>query len=246
MGLLPHVEHDVVTSGSVLPVDLDAPGKDPAEARRELIRAAEEEQQQLLLQQEQEQQEREQQQQLQQQDQQQGEEDKTKKWKKWAKSHKTNYGHLQVTMPDEEETRAHLQWNQQQLQQQEQQEQQEQAQAKETLTADQVVMDPLHDDFYEKWWIRVAKTNTEIFREVFHCVPDNNIETWDQYKAFVPNSKKVLTGHVAMEGATVENVTAKLQKVTGHLVEFPTKFLCQENLMGGTVESTVTPMEIFT
>ncbi|KAG0322786.1 hypothetical protein BGZ97_004099 [Linnemannia gamsii] len=247
LGLLPHVEHDVVTSGSVLPVDLDAPSKDPAEARRELIRAAEEEQQQLLLQQqEQEQEELEQQQQQQQQDQQQGEEDKKKKWKKkWGKSHKTNYGHLQVTMPNEEETRAHLQWHQQQQQGQEQ-EQQEQAQAKEPLTADQVVMDPLHDDFYEKWWTRVAKTNTEIFREVFHCVPDNNIETWDQYKAFVPNPKKVLTGHVAMEGATVENVTAKLQKVTGHLVEFPTKFLCQENLMGGAVESTVTPMEIFT
>ncbi|KAH7052850.1 hypothetical protein BKA57DRAFT_390961, partial [Linnemannia elongata] len=125
--------------------------------------------------------------------------------------------------------------------------QQEQAKAKEVpLTADQVVMDPLTDDFYEGWWNRVAKTNTQIFREVFHCVPDNTVETWDQYKAFVPNSKKVMTGHVAMEGATVENVTSKLQKVTGHLVEFPTKFLCQENLLGGAVESTVTPMEIFT
>lgn len=244
---MPHVEHDTVTSGSVLPVDLDSPSKDPAEARRELIRAAEEEQQQLLLQQQQEQQELEQQQQLDQQNrQQQGEENKMKKWKKWGKPHKINYGHIQVTMPNEEETRAHLQWHSG-LAAVPQQQQQELTQAKEVpLTADQVVMDPLSDDFYEGWWTRVAKTNTEIFREVFHCVPDNNIETWDQYKAFVPNSKKVLTGHVAMEGATVENVTSKLQKVTGHLVEFPTKFLCQENLMGGTVESTVTPMEIFT
>ncbi|KAF8929502.1 hypothetical protein BGZ47_001015 [Haplosporangium gracile] len=250
LGLLPHVEHDTVTSGSVLPVDLDVPSKDPAEVRRELIRAAEEEQQQLLLQQQQEQQELEQQQQQQQQlDQQsqQGEEDKKKKWKKkWGKSHKTNYGHLQVTMPNEEETRAHLQWHSG-LADASQQQQQEQEQAnKVPLTADQVVMDPLADDFYEGWWTRVAKTNTEIFREVFHCVPDNNVETWDQYKAFIPNSKKVLTGHVVMEGATVENVTAKLQKVTGHLVEFPTKFLCQENLLGGAVESTVTPLEIFT
>ncbi|KAG0058912.1 hypothetical protein BGZ90_004703 [Linnemannia elongata] len=236
LGLLPHVEHDTVTSGSVLPV------------RRELIRAAEEEQQQLLLQQQQEQQELEQQQQSDQQIQQQqpGEGDKKKKWKKWGKSHKIEYGHLEVTMPNEEETRAHLQWNSG-LTAASQQQQQEQAKAKEVpLTADQVVMDPLTDDFYEGWWNRVAKTNTQIFREVFHCVPDNTVETWDQYKAFVPNSKKVMTGHVAMEGATVEIVTSKLQKVTGHLVEFPTKFLCQENLLGGAVESTVTPMEIFT
>ncbi|KAG9066893.1 hypothetical protein KI688_012805 [Linnemannia hyalina] len=246
LGLLPHVEHDTVTSGSVLPVDLDAPSKDPAEVRRELIRAAEEEQQQLLLQQQQEQQELEQQQQLNQEiHQEEGEEDRKKKWKKkWAKMHKNNYGHIQVTTPNEDETRAHIQWHSGLAAASQPQ---EQAKAKEVpLTADQVVMDPLSDDFYDGWWTRVAKTNTEIFREVFHCVPDNNIENWDQYKAFVPNPKKVMTGHVAMEGATVENVTAKLQKVTGHLVEFPTKFLCQENLMGNAVESTVTPMEIFT
>ena len=40
LGLLPHVEHDVVTKASVLPVDLDAPHKDPEQARLELIRKA--------------------------------------------------------------------------------------------------------------------------------------------------------------------------------------------------------------
>ncbi|KAF9921945.1 hypothetical protein FBU30_007990 [Linnemannia zychae] len=256
LGLLPHVEHDTVTSGSVLPVDLDAPSKDPAEIRRELIRAAEEEQQQMLLQEEREQQElleEQKEQEAQSQQQQQGDDDhglknRKKKWKKkWDKySQKADYGHLQVTMPDEEETKAHLLWHAGLVSAQDQAKEAKDAIAKDPLTADQVVMDPLHDDFYHGWWTRVAKTNTDIFREVFHCVPDNNIETWDQYKAFVPNPKKVLTGHVAMEGATVENVTARLQKVTGHLVEFPTKFLCQENLLGNAVETTVTPMEIFT
>ncbi|KAF9170078.1 hypothetical protein BGX21_011535 [Mortierella sp. AD011] len=37
MGLLPHVEHDVITKASVLPIDLDAPDKDP-EPGEELIR----------------------------------------------------------------------------------------------------------------------------------------------------------------------------------------------------------------
>ncbi|KAG0206299.1 hypothetical protein BGX28_002245 [Mortierella sp. GBA30] len=208
LGLLPHVEHDVVTKGSVLPVDLDAPSKDPAQIRKELIRAAYEQQQQ---------------------EQQQGQ------------HIYGNQGHLRVTMPDQEEAEAFLKWHAPCAQAQA-----KQAAAQNPQTANEIVMDPLHDDFYESWWKRVAKTNTEIFREVFHCVPDNTVETWDDYKAFIPDPKKVLTGHVAMPGATVENVTEKLQQVTGHLVEFPTKFLCKENLLGSAVEGAVTPMEIFT
>ncbi|KAF9966135.1 hypothetical protein BGZ70_003198 [Mortierella alpina] len=205
LGLLPHVEHDVVTKGSVLPVDLDAPSQDPAQVRKDLIRAAHEQQEQQ------------------------------------RKNIYGSQGHLQVTMPPEgEEAEAFTKWHACA------QSQAKKAAAKNPETANDIVMDPLHDDFYESWWKRVANTNTLIFREVFHCVPDNTVETWDQYKAFVPDSKKVLTGHVAMPGGTVENVTEKLQQVTGHLVEFPTKFLCQENLLGSAVEGVVTPMEIFT
>ncbi|KAF9438762.1 hypothetical protein BGZ76_005068 [Entomortierella beljakovae] len=205
LGLLPHVDHDVVTNASVLPVDLDAPSKDPEQTRRELIAAA----------------------------------NKQKNEKTYA-AYGTK-GQLQVTTPNEEDTKAFQQWHSRLAQGHV-----KQAAAQDAVTANQIVMDPLHDDFYESWWKRVASQNTEIFREVFHCVPDQTIETWDDYRAFVPNSKKVLTGHVAMPGATVENVTEKLQGVTGHLVEFPTKFLCKENLLGGIVEGAVTPMEIFT
>lgn len=37
---------------------------------------------------------------------------------------------------------------------------------------DQKVMDPLCDETLEMWNM-TAKTNTEAFREVFHCVPDD-------------------------------------------------------------------------
>ncbi|KAF9172501.1 hypothetical protein BGX21_000292 [Mortierella sp. AD011] len=205
LGLLPHVEHDVVTKASVLPVDLDAPTKDPEQARQELIAAAHEENQSA------------------------------------HNAHSRLRGHLQVFMPNEEEAKAFQQWHARLAQGQAKDDV-----AKDVKTADQIVMDPLHDDFYESWWKRVANQNTEIFREVFHCVPDQTVQSWDDYKAFVPDPKKVLTGHVAMPGATVENVTEKLQGVTGHLVEFPTKFLCKESLLGGVVDNAVTPMEIFT
>ena len=145
-------------------------------------------------------------------------------------------------VPDEEEAKAFDQWHSPNLHN-----------AKKAASADPeasnmivILRDPLHDDFYEGWWKRVATTNTGIFREVFRCVPDNTVETWDDYRAFVPNPKKVMQGHVAMENATAEVVTEKLKGVTGHLVEFPTRFLQKENLMGGVVEGTVVPMEIFT
>lgn len=37
---------------------------------------------------------------------------------------------------------------------------------------DRLVMDPLHDDTLNMW-NSIAKTNTEAFRQVFHCVPDD-------------------------------------------------------------------------
>lgn len=152
---------------------------------------------------------------------------------------------MQVYMPDEEETKAFQQWHAP-LCQEGNDFAAKRAAAEDPKAGDDIVMDPLHESFYEGWWKRVARTNTEIFREVFHCVPDDKIQTWDDYKAFVPDPKKVLTGHVCMPGATVENVTERLQRVTGHLVEFPTKFLQSENLLGGVVENKVTPLEIFT
>ena len=42
--------------------------------------------------------------------------------------------------------------------------------------------DPLDPDFYEDVWIRVAARNTEIFRKVFRCTPDDRCLTWTQFK----------------------------------------------------------------
>ncbi|KAG0023955.1 hypothetical protein BGZ82_010606 [Podila clonocystis] len=263
LGLLPHVEHDVVTKASVLPVDLDAPHKDPEHARLELIRKAnrpeeierqkrqmEFQQQQFALAQEsgsstqpvlQVPAEIQPNPHVQDHGQVSGSSSESnalgllnpapdphhhcssRASSYSSHSHRPLHeatGHVHEYIPNEEEAKAFDQWH--------------------------TPQDPLHDDFYEGWWKRVATTNTAIFREVFRCVPDNSVESWDDYRAFVPNPKKVMQGHVAMEGATAEVVIEKLQGVTGHLVEFPTRFLQKENLMGGVVEGTVVPMEIFT
>ncbi|KAF8947011.1 hypothetical protein BGZ47_010541 [Haplosporangium gracile] len=238
LGLLHHVDHDVVTQASVLPVDLDAPHKDPEQERLELIRKVNEQapQQQQQLQQE-------------------GSDGNLQvpavsngqnaiKHPHPLQQHHDGMGYVQMYTPNVDETKAMEEWlapNSDDAQGDA-----KKAAAKDPEAENQIVMDPLHDSFYEGWWRPVAKTNTEIFREVFRCVPDDTVETWDEYRAFMPNPKKILQGHVAMEGATVEQVTERLQRVTGHLVEFPTRFLSKENLLGGVVEGAVVPMEIFT
>lgn len=43
--------------------------------------------------------------------------------------------------------------------------------------------DPLSDTFQSLWNSR-ARTNTEVYRKVFHVVPDDKIRTWAEYKEF--------------------------------------------------------------
>ncbi|KAF9408197.1 hypothetical protein BGZ94_002394 [Podila epigama] len=272
LGLLPHVDHDVVTKASVLPVDLDAPHKDPEQARLELIRKAnspeelEKQRRQLEFQRQQFTQSHQGQGQAQDgtprvvlsevqpqvnhiqhatpvQSPQPGHLSPNQSGENQIHSHPHHEGtgHVLDFMPSEEEAKEFEQWHSPNVNMDA-----KKAATHDPETANAIVMDPLHDDFYQGWWKRVAATNTKIFREVFRCVPDNTVETWDDYRAFMPNPKKVLQGHVAMEGATAEIVVEKLRGITGHLVEFPTRFLQKENLMGGAVEGAVVPMEIFT
>ncbi|AMD19361.1 HBR460Cp [Eremothecium sinecaudum] len=45
--------------------------------------------------------------------------------------------------------------------------------------------DPINDSFIEDMWFSVALRNTLIYRMVFHCQPDNSVQTWRDYKDFV-------------------------------------------------------------
>ncbi|PPR05355.1 hypothetical protein CVT24_007969 [Panaeolus cyanescens] len=45
--------------------------------------------------------------------------------------------------------------------------------------------DPICDAFWKNIWCASAVHNTEIYRKVFHAVPDDHVATWKQYKEFV-------------------------------------------------------------
>lgn len=44
--------------------------------------------------------------------------------------------------------------------------------------------DPVADHFFKEVWLPIAVRNTQIFRKVFRCVPDDNVTTWQGYKEY--------------------------------------------------------------
>lgn len=51
--------------------------------------------------------------------------------------------------------------------------------------------DPLDQDFYDNVWLRTAENNTKIYREVFHCMPDNEVTDWNRYMEFMDHQKRL-------------------------------------------------------
>lgn len=96
---------------------------------------------------------------------------------------------------------------------------------------DLIVRDPLDDKLWEMWTGNATR-NTEIYRELFHCDPDDTIKTWKDYDAFLPRRDNVKSGHlvVGKDEMSTKEVKDKLSQVKGHLVWMPLEFLVDEEL----------------
>ncbi|ESK89222.1 spo14 [Moniliophthora roreri MCA 2997] len=57
--------------------------------------------------------------------------------------------------------------------------------------------DPVCDAFWKNVWVASAVYNTEIFRKVFHAIPDDLVTTWKQYKEFVVHHERMNKSAVA-------------------------------------------------
>ncbi|CAI7633819.1 unnamed protein product [Penicillium bialowiezense] len=111
-----------------------------------------------------------------------------------------------------------------------------------------VVADPLSDTAQSLWNSR-AHTNSEVFRKVFHAVPDDTVRNWSEYKEFYEyyfhkaeerkdgfsRPARFQWGHVVRddfppgaEGA--KQVKELLSQVKGTLVEMPLMFLIEEDI----------------
>lgn len=111
------------------------------------------------------------------------------------------------------------------------------------ISDDKRALDPLSDQFYYNIWRRTANKNTLVYRDLFRCVPDDTVTTFTKHRQFLPS---VPHGHVADPSLSEQDIRKKLANIQGHLVEFPTDYLKDENMLGSYIRETVTPMVIFT
>lgn len=56
--------------------------------------------------------------------------------------------------------------------------------------------DPISIDFYEDLWYEHARRNTEIFRMIFHCQPDDHVTSWREYKQSTKLQKAFIKAQV--------------------------------------------------
>jgi len=52
------------------------------------------------------------------------------------------------------------------------------------IVTDDCMRDPLSDSFILDIWHAAAENNTKLFRQVFRCMPDNEVKTWKEYKEY--------------------------------------------------------------
>jgi len=79
------------------------------------------------------------------------------------------------------------------------------------------VMDPLDPKFL-KMMDHIAVRNTEIYREIFRVVPDDNVTKFDQQKEFE-------------KGRDLGKYDKLAIKIQGHLVKFPMKYALEEDFL---------------
>lgn len=114
-----------------------------------------------------------------------------------------------------------------------------------------IVADPLADSMQSLWNSR-ARNNTEVFRKVFHAVPDDHVRNWATYKEFYEyyfhdaareaegnegfgRPARYQWGHVVRDDFPpgpegVKQVKDLLSQVKGTLVEMPLMFLGEEDI----------------
>lgn len=91
--------------------------------------------------------------------------------------------------------------------------------------------DPVIDDFYHGILRKSAIHNTLLYREIFHCLPDDTVLTWDDYKNFIKLSRSVLQ---------------LSEKPLGSLVLYPSKFLEKEDITTSLLNpQVILPLEIY-
>lgn len=65
------------------------------------------------------------------------------------------------------------------------------AEIKPAIISKDCMQDPLEPAFYDDVWNRTAENNTKIYRQVFHCMPDNEVTDWTKYMEFMDHQTRL-------------------------------------------------------
>ncbi|OMP03351.1 Phospholipase D/Transphosphatidylase [Corchorus capsularis] len=112
------------------------------------------------------------------------------------------------------------------------------------------ISDPVLEQTYRNLWLATAEANSKIFQDVFACIPNDLIHSRAALRQDMAYWKDKL-GHTTIDlGIAPEKLEIKddgetqsadpmerLKLVKGHLVIFPLKFMCQEDLRPVLIES---------
>lgn len=76
------------------------------------------------------------------------------------------------------------------------------AEMRRPIVTDDCMRDPLNDAFYLDIWHTAAENNTKLFRQVFRCMPDNEVKTWKEYKEYAAFSERFSQAQGAGKSST--------------------------------------------
>ncbi|KAK4982894.1 Phospholipase D1 [Elasticomyces elasticus] len=85
---------------------------------------------------------------------------------------------------------------------------------KRPVVTEDCMLDPLNDPFYLDIWHVIAENNTKIYRQVFRCMPDNEVMSWSEYHEYNRYNERFMQGQGLGNTAVKQPVEAK-QSVSG-------------------------------
>ncbi|PWA53084.1 phospholipase D P2 [Artemisia annua] len=102
------------------------------------------------------------------------------------------------------------------------------------------IRDPIADKTYKDLWLATAMANSQIYQDVFSCIPNDSIHSRYAFRQSMNYWKEKL-GHTTIDlGLAPEKLASLtdgriesmevLKRVRGFLVSFPLHFMCQEDL----------------
>uniref|UniRef100_A0A1I7ZS77 Phospholipase n=1 Tax=Steinernema glaseri TaxID=37863 RepID=A0A1I7ZS77_9BILA len=101
------------------------------------------------------------------------------------------------------------------------------------------VTDPVAESFYHDIWCTAAAENTRIYEEIFRVAPTDLVQSFAELKQW--NSE------LAMAEYSASKAEERLRELRGSLVEFPIKFLLNENLSPSIASKEgLVPTSVFT